>query len=253
MLALASVAVASAAPLCIAGASLASYQALGAGGCMVDLTSGIIVNDFSYTVLASSNPGVVTPNTAISVTPVFPAPGRFGIDFTSTSFTLSGTDFVKYRIGFTWDPDVRSADDLLETSTPVAPGFAKVTTTLCELFAFSGTSCSGTTATLNVSHDGITPLLTDSITFAPDNNGLLGVLNELELNGGNTGSSEIRGFANNITLVPEPSAFAAVAIGILTLALWGRLPTCGGLLTRLPKSPRSHNHQRLPDRQSPSA
>ena len=223
LFALASVAVASAAPLCNPGASLASYEALGSGGCTISATTPIPITiaDFSYSVLASSNPGVITPNTDIFVTPFFTGPDHFGVNFTSGTFSLSGSDFVRYQIGFTWDPDVRSADDLLETSTPVAPGFATVNTTLCELFAFSGTSCPGTTASLNVSHNGITPNLTDSVNFSPPVSGLLGVLNVLELNGGGSGSSEIRGFSNGITVSPEPGAFIPVALGIAILA-WRR-------------------------------
>jgi hypothetical protein len=217
--ALVSVAAASAAPLCIPGASLASYEALGPAGCVVNAAIPILAGGFSYSVLASSSPSVVTPDTAIFVTPVFPGFDRFGINFTSGTFMLTGSDFVRYSIGFTWDPnDVRSADDVLETSTPVAPGFAKDTTGVCIGAAFTGTVCSMPMDTLVVSHDGITPMLTATTGDFSSLQSTVGILNTLELNGGGTGSSEIIGFANNITTVPEPGPWLMSLTALVALA-----------------------------------
>jgi PEP-CTERM motif len=219
-LALAFAATASAGPLCTAGASLASYEALGVSGCVVDPSNSLSVGAFSYSVLSSSNPGVVTPDTDISVTPITLGPGHVGIDFTSGTFDVSGSDFVNYQIGFTWDPPpIRSGDDVF--SDPVtAPGLAKVNTTLCLGAAFTGISCSMSIAALTVSDNGISPVLTDSATFTPVIT--LGVLNVLELDGGGgSGSAIIDGFSNDITVTPEPATLLTVFGGFLTL-MWRR-------------------------------
>jgi hypothetical protein len=220
--ALALAATASAGPLCTAGASLASYEALGVSGCVVDPTTSLSVGAFSYSVLSSSNPGVVTPDTDIFVTPIVLGPGHVGIDFTSGAFDVTGSDFVDYQIGFTWDlPPIRSGDDIL-TDPVVAPGLAEVNTTLCLGAAFTGISCSMSTAALTVFDNGISPVLTDSATFTPITT--LGVLNDLDLSGGGSGgSAEITGFSNDITLAPEPATLLMAFGGGLTLMCRRRL------------------------------
>jgi len=219
-IALALAAAAYAGPLCTAGASLASYEALGVSGCVVDPTTSLSVGAFSYSVLSSSSPSVVTPDTDIFVTPIVLGPGHVGIDFTSGTFDVSGSDFVDYQIGFTWDlPPIRSGDDIL--SDPVVPpGLAEVNTTLCLGAAFTGISCSMSTAALTVSDNGISPVLTDSATFTPVTT--LGVLNDLDLSGGGSGgSADITGFSNDITLTPEPATLLMAFGGWLTL-MWRR-------------------------------
>jgi len=227
-LAFAFAATALAGPLCIPGGSLASYEALGASGCVVDPTTSVAVGSFSYTVLPST--GVITPDTDIFVTPVFLGSGHIGLNFTSASFGVTGSQFVDYQIGFTWDPPpIRSADDLLEDPV-VPPGSAQVTTSLCLGAAFTGTVCPLSTALLTVSDDGISPMLTDAVSFASVTT--LGVLDTLLLNGGGSsespgvstdnavlgGSADITGFSNDVTLVPEPATWVIAACGLLALA-----------------------------------
>jgi MYXO-CTERM domain-containing protein len=206
-------------PLCVSGGSLASYEALGVSGCIVDASIPLIVEDFSYGVLSSSSPGVVTPDTDIFVTPVVLGSGHPGIELTSDTFSVTGTDFVNYQIGFTWDlPDIRSGDDIL-TDPVVAPGLAEVTTGLCLGAEYTGTSCSMSTASLTVFDDGISPVLMDADAISSV--GVMGVLDTLELTGGGTGSAEITGFQNDITLAPEPSSWLLAVTGVAALA-WRR-------------------------------
>jgi hypothetical protein len=201
-------------PLCVPGASLASYEALGPAGCVIDPAIPLSAGGFSYSVLSSSGAGVVTPDTNIFVTPLILGPLDFRIEFTSGAFDVSGSDFVDYQIGFTWDPPViRSADDLNDPVVP--PGLAQVATTLCLGAAFTGSSCSTSTAALTVSDNGISPVLTQSVSFAEVP--ILGVLNDLDLSGGGSGSAEITGFSNDISLAPEPAALPMAAGGLLIL------------------------------------
>jgi hypothetical protein len=171
----------------------------------------LVVTDFTFNLLAHS---VVVADTEITVTPVFGV-DRYGLQFSSPKFNVTGTDFVNLEINYTWDPtDLRSLEDALDTSTPVAPGFVKVTTTGCEGFAFSGSLCAGTTTTLMVSHDGITPILFDSSLPFPSGTQTLGIRNAVDFDA-NTASSEFTSFTNTV-VVPEPSTVTA---GLFLLSL----------------------------------
>src|SRR6266403_5459039 len=80
---------------------LSNYEAWGSTGCGVGPCT---VKDFSYTLIASN---VVIADTDITVTPLF-GPSRFGLQFSSTKFSVSGSEFAKYLLAYTWDPgDIR--------------------------------------------------------------------------------------------------------------------------------------------------
>ena len=175
---------------------LSNYEALGSGGCSVGPFN---VKSFSYTLISST---VTIADTDITVTPIFGL-GSFGLTFSSTKFDVSGTDSAKYLLAYTWDPGtVRSLEDILNTSTPVAPGFAQISTDACVDAAFSGASCSTFVDTIVVNHDGITPNLNASVAFSPTI-GTVGIRNTIELDA-NGASSEFKDFSN-ILFVPEPS------------------------------------------------
>ena len=187
--------------------SLSNYIALGSTGCQV---GGLTVKDFSYSAISTT---VTIAAGSITVTPFF---GGYtvALTFSSSAFDVSGSDHAEYLLAYTWDPgDIRSLEDILNTSTPVFPGLAKITTDACEDAAFSGSICGTTTATVVVSHDGITPHLTDTVFFSPPV-GILGIRNDILLEA-NGASSEFSSFSNQLTL-PEPSSLVE---GLTALAL----------------------------------
>ncbi len=170
------------------------------------------VKDFVYSQITGT---VTIPDTAITVTPVF-GPDTVGLQFSSSQFTVSGADFTKYLLAYTWDPgDIRGFTDFLDTDPPVFPGLAQITTDLCLDAAWVGTSCSTTTATVTVSDDGVTQIHTASVTFSPTI-GTLGVRNTIELDG-NGASAEFTSFTNQLD-IPEPST---IGFGLMALVLWG--------------------------------
>ncbi len=186
---------------------LTNYEALGATGCQV---GPFTVNNFSYTLVAST---VNIPDTDITVTPVIGA-GSFGLMFSSPDFDVTGNDFARYLLAYTWDPgDIRSLEDVLNTSTPVFPGVATITTDACEDSAFTGATCPTTDVTLVVFSNGNAATLTDTVGFSPGI-GTVGIrdLIDMEANGA---SSEFTSFLN-IVSTPEPSTLAE---GLIALAL----------------------------------
>ena len=195
---------------CVTGL-LSTYEALGATGCQL---GGFTVKDFAYSAITTN---VSILDTDITVTPVF-GPDSFGLLFSSTAFNISGSQFAHYLLAYTWDPgSIRSLEDILNTSTPVAPGIAKITTDACRDAAFVGAVCGTTIDTLVVSHDGITPSLINSVNYSPTI-GTIGIRNTIELDT-NGASSQFDSFGN-VVFVPEPSA------------AFGMLCACGAMLLR---------------------
>lgn len=190
-----------AAPLCTTG-TLASYEALGSGGC---ISGQLLVKDFVFSVLAAGGGADPIPDTAITVTPTSSAPGTFGLNFASAGFTVTGARFIKYLIAYTWDShDIRSMDDLLDIAvTP--PALVKITTDGCVGAAFIGTSCPAFIDTVTVSDDGITPVLFDKVTFPPMPVPVLGIRNTIDLEG-NGASATFDSFTNEVT-TPEPATW----------------------------------------------
>ena len=184
-------------PLCVTD-TLANYIALGAGGCQV---GGLTVVNFGYSYVSGD---VSISDADITVTP---STGAFiGLKFSSSDFSVSGSDSAGYQLSYTYDPgDIRSLEDILNATTPVFPGFAQITTEDCENSAFSGAICPTTSDTFSVSDNGITLNSPASVTFSPPLS-TLGILDTIELDG-NGASSEIAGFGSDLT-VPEPSTAA---------------------------------------------
>jgi len=184
---------------------LSSYIALGATGCQI---GSMNVVNFSFSTILST---VIILASDITVTPVI-ANDTLELTFTSPQFNLSGSDIAEYLIAYTWDPgDVRGLEDVMDANSPVFPGFASLTTTICEDAAFIGSVCPASTTTLMVSDNGITANLIDATTFSPPI-GIVGVSNVIELNA-NGASSEIGGFSN-VVILPEPATWAT---GLLAL------------------------------------
>jgi hypothetical protein len=192
---------------------LSNYILLTSTGCQV---GPLTVKDFTFNLIAAT---VVINASDITVTPVF-ALNRFGLDFSSNSFAVSGSNFAHYLLAYTWDPgDIRSLEDVL--GDPVtAPGLGKITTDICEDAAFVGAFCPTTAATTSVFDDGIAPVLFSSVAFSPFI-GVAGIRDTIQLDGNNHGSVKLFDFTNQLVVAPEPATFAE---GLLALAL------CGGSL-----------------------
>lgn len=207
------------APACTTG-SLASYIALGGGpngGCSID--TEVRFYDFSFTVLSSGGGAVPVSASSIVVTPVLAGDAR-RLTFSSSGFSVIGSESVTYLLAYTVDPHpiIRGGRTFMDTFTPVAPGVASITTDLCIGAAFGGTlvtpTCAGGTATLNVFHDGISPQLSDSTTFSDVAD--LGVRNTIELNA-NGASADFRSFTNDTVVSPEPATWLLMTSGLLAI------------------------------------
>ena len=184
-------------PTCIAGGTLASYQALGATGCTIGPQT---VSNFTFSDSVSGG-GTAASNTDILVTPTFGA-NFYGVQFAATDFTTAnGT--VNYVIGFTWDsiPIVGMGDAL-------DPGNVDILTDGCEGAAFVGSSCSGTLTSVHV----FPTQLTDTVFFSPIVT--LGISNAIAL----TGPGNFTSIENDAYVIPEPAAFLLAVLGAAILA-----------------------------------
>lgn len=193
------------APVCISGNSLASYEGLGSTGCTI---GPLVAKDFIFSVLSSG--GGVTPVTAADITiSTLPTPPNFGLSLSSPGFSVSGSQFVTYLVGYTLDPsgDIRSASDVLD------PGQSDIVTDLCVGTAFVGSSCSATPLSLHV-FEGASTQLTDSIMFASV--AVLGIQDHISLDA-NGGTASFKSLSST-SMVPEPAYGLWVAACLLALA-----------------------------------
>jgi PEP-CTERM motif len=190
---------------CISGNDLSTYAALGSSGCDVGT---LTVKDFSFSVISSGGGATPIAATDITVTTEFGS-NFFGLSFSSPDFSVTGTQFVNYLIAYTWDPtgDMRGLGDVLD------PGSVNIVSDGCVGAAFSGSSCSATTVSVNV-FEGATSQLTDFVAFPPT--GLVGIRNTISLNA-NGGSASFKAIENDV-YVPEPAAFLLFALGLIALA-----------------------------------
>src|SRR5437764_1493369 len=102
--------------------------------------------DFTYTFLAGT---FTVPDTAITVTPLN-GTDFFAMEFSSTQFSATGSDFTRYLLAYTFDPaPIRSAEDILNDPV-IFPGLVQITTDICRDAAFTGAVCPTSTATLQV-------------------------------------------------------------------------------------------------------
>ncbi len=169
----------------------------------------------------------------ILVTP--PVGGSSGFEFTSSLFALSEGQRAVYQLHYIVDPPppvFPGFEDFMYTRTPVAPGFAHLTTELCAGGTFgappvfgesSEPFCQGTGLIyrqLEVFHRGTGTgnQLFDSITF-PTLQNFIDVRNFLELNAADGGSSSLDGFGNRTLVSPEPGAFLLAGAGLVVLML----------------------------------
>jgi hypothetical protein len=180
---------------CVAGATLDTYVALGAGGCTIGPET---VNNFSFSVFSVGGGATAIPDTDITVTPTSGA-GTYGAIFASSDFSVT-TGFVTYLIGFTWDSlPIRGMDDVLD------PGNVNISTDGCVGFAFTPT-CAGSTVNVDV-----TPTMTfDQVFFSPTL--VLGVANTISLIADDPAS--FNSIENDISVTPEPASLLLTALGL---------------------------------------
>jgi len=193
-------------PACVSGNDLASYVALGAGGCTV---GELWVYNFGFSVVSSGGGATPVADTDIMVTTTS-GPDYLGLNFASTGFSVDPGQFINYLIDYTWDPtgDIRGLGDVLD------PGLVNIVTDGCVGVAFSGPSCSGVPVSVNV-FQGVTSQLTDTTYFSPTN--ILGIRNNIGITGNDTGAS-FNSIENDVYL-PEPGTGLLLA-GALALTLW---------------------------------
>jgi hypothetical protein len=187
---------------CVAGGTLASYEALGATGCTVGPQT---VSDFTFSVISSGGGATPATDTDITVTPTSGL-NFYGVQFAAADFSVTGTGFVNYLIGFTWDSlPIAGMGDVLD------PGTVNIPTDGCVGAAFSGSSCSGTSVSVTVDLSQ----LTDSVFFPAT--ATLGIANSISLNA-NGGTASFTSLENDAYVLPEPMSLFLVPLGLTILA-----------------------------------
>jgi hypothetical protein len=188
---------------CVAGATLASYEALGSTGCTIGTQT---VKDFTFQVVSFGGGANPVTDNDITVTPTFGA-DFYGANFASTGFVVTGAGFVNYLIAYTWDSiPINGVGDVLDP-----PQNVDILTDGCVGAAFVGSTCSGTAVSVNVDAGQ----LTDFVGFSPT--AVLGVRNNISLNAMGTTAS-FNSIENDTFVVPEPASFLLVGLGVMILA-----------------------------------
>ena len=207
--------VASAAPVCVAGGTMASYVALGIGGCEI---GDKLFSNFFYGSTGHGT-GVAVAAAGVFLTPVGAGTYNPGIIFSSAGWVVpSGSpttnSFVDSSIGF--DVSVIGGFAIMEDATLTMSSFAT-----------SGAGLADITETITPfgiqlqvdSQNG--PLVSHG--FFPNIN-KVSVLKDLlvTVQQGATGSAQVFSFEEDFSQVPEPVSSAVVGSGLLALGLWRR-------------------------------
>jgi hypothetical protein len=215
------------APLCVPGASLASY--IDAGACRVE-GSPFTLDRFGFDSSSEGDPELADP-VNIFVTPSF-ANDIVNVSFESEFFNVTSGQSATYFLVFTIDPPppiIRGFFDEMDTETPTNGGLAQIVTDLCIGAPLGSANCPGGTAQLRVFHDSVNFDLFDQVFFAEPTN-ILGVMHEITLdaclaspNGnctaGPNATADFRALHNGALLSPEPVSMVLMASGLLALGL----------------------------------
>lgn len=226
------------APACVAG-DFDSYSDLGSGGCS---SGGFTFFNFSFTATpliahpATSTTKVATPFT-VFITP--PANLTSVLSITSDDFNVQAGDRVLYQIEYTIDPPppiLPGYDVEMFSDTPISPGLATATASLCAGGLLAGPVCvdlgaPGFVATpyvLTVFHKGLPagPIQLSASVLFPAPTNLIDVSILLDLDATRGGSSVITGVGTRAPFLadptPEPGSIALVGAGLVGLALLRR-------------------------------
>lgn len=219
-----------ASPMCVGGATLASYVALpsyvspGVGGCTI---GNLLFSNFSYS--ASGNLATAVSASNVTVTPINAGPTNSGpgIQFTSDGWNVTAGSFIDdVLLDSTFRFDVRTVDGRLL--------IAGASLTLLSS-GLTGTGSAGIGETLQPGNHQLTVdaggPFSSTTTFAPT--GLLHATKDLEVlvpfmtTEADAGSAFIGGFQEGFSDVPEPVGAALIGSGLLALGIWRRRATRG--------------------------
>jgi hypothetical protein len=207
------VSAASAAPLCVAGGTMASYKSLGSGGCTI---GNALFSNFIYLSTASGT-GAVVPDTAVFLTP---AGDTFnpGIVFSTTGWTIPSGSLTDDSLV---DSTIKFTVSILDGTSTLEDG----TLTLSS-YAVSGTGFADITETIKPSSiqlqvDSGGPFVSH-LYFPPTNS--VSVLKDLvvAVPQGSTGTASISMFEEDFSEAPEPVSTVLIGSGLLGLGLWRR-------------------------------
>lgn len=201
---------------CGAG-SIGTYIGLGATGCTV---GPYTFHDFGFSVFSSTGGPAVLGTADLTVTPVSGA-SKYGLNFAGTGgpgFSLSSGQAVDYLLTYTVDPPppiIWGFEMDMFTNTPVAPGFANITSSECVGAAFVGVTCGTFTVGNQVFHNGGTSFQLTDIQAIPGID-VIGTRTHIVLDATAGGSSSFTSFTQ-LTMVPEPGTLLTglVAFGVL--------------------------------------
>ncbi len=204
--------------------TLATYIGFMSTGCTIDDKTFF---DFSYT--GAADAGFTVPTTAgITVTPITTPfnPGlSFGASWTVNSVAAGGPGGIDSKIGFSVKVNP-GGNPIKDNSLGIAGvstsgnGSVSVSENKCLGFEWgANTSCAGTIATLSVNAPPGTSLF-NQLLFP--NQTLIGVIKDIALSTGASGTASVSVISQNFSEVPEPASLLLLGSGLAAVGVWGR-------------------------------
>jgi hypothetical protein len=202
-----------AAPLCVSGGTMASYEALGAGGCVI---GNALFSNFVYGSTAFGS-GTPVADTAVFLTTV--DGGGPGIIFSSTNWSVSADAELPSLV----DSTIKFTVAIIDGSPVIGGGILTLSSS-----SWNGTGNGGVGETINPSGIRLqvdtSGALVSSQEFPPTNT--VSVLKDLLLTAPpgveGSGFAQINAFEEDFTEAPEPVGSVLIGSGLLGLGLWRR-------------------------------